>query len=489
MKVLLVCKGEYRYSFPAMAETLRSLFGCEVVAVTFTTPATRLLDNSHAFDEVHNLAASLKRFVNEHGLEECVELLQKTTFAETLNTMIYADRIISHYALERVTKIIAGVLNFWETSLSRIRPDTIVGEIACATEWVGYCVARELNITYLVPSITPVANRVFFTRSPQGNWDAAEQLYTELKRRDLTPEEARAAEQFLNAFCVKKIRHPCSTADLRSPMQIDIRRLAERLRRIPFRVQTYLEDGYFEVGSYHGTPPWESLWHDLRRMIRHVVQKNLPFKTKIPEGRKVYFPLHVQPEYTTDVRAPFYTNQGALIENIAKSVPVSYRVLVKEHPAMKGQRESNYYRYFRNFYNVDLVAPSVDGHDLILSSDANLTVTGTTAWESILYEKPVISFGPLCYGYFDLIYKCRNIDELPELLTEAIRHFRPDRALLLKFIWSFLATAHAFQWGDSLGNAGVLERANLVNIAKAILFEARSSSKLQTHPVPVSVGV
>jgi hypothetical protein len=487
MKILLVCKGEYRYSFPAIAKTLRSLLGCEVVAMTFTTPATRMIERTGAFQEVHNLAAHLKQFVKKHELEECIQSLQGTPFAETLNAMVYADRIISRYPFERVVKIMAGVLHFWETLLARVRPDAVVGEVACATEWIGYSVAYNLNITYLIPYITPVANRIFLTRSPRGNWEAAEQLYREVKERDLTPEEAKIAEEFLHAFRAKKVKHPSSASGLRSPVHLDTRQLAERVGRIPFRIETYMEDGYFEVGSYHGTPPWEPVWHDFIRMLRHVVYESFVFETKVPDGTKVYFPLHMQPEYTTDVRAPFCTNQSALIENIAKSVPVGYRVVVKEHPGMKGERKLSYYRQFSKFYNVDLLSPSVDGHNLILSSDVNFTVTGTTAWESILYEKPVISFGPLCYGYFELVYQCKNFAELPDLITEAIRNFRPDRTLLLKFIWSFLATAYTFQWGDSIGRPEVVERENLVRIAQAILFEVKSSSQMQTDPISISL--
>jgi hypothetical protein len=486
MKILLVCKSEYRYSFPAIADTLRSL-GCEVVAMTFTTPATRMMEKTEAFQEVHNLAAYLKEFVKEHKLEECILSLRGTPFAETLNAMVYADRIITRYPFERIVKIMAGVLSFWESVLARVRPDTVVGEIACATEWVGYCVARDLNITYLVPYMTPVANRIFFVRSPQGNWEAAEQQYREIKGRDLTPEEANIAEQFLNAFRARKVKHPSSEWGLRSPLHLDANLVAKRVARIPFRIQTYLEDGFFEVGSYHGTPPWEPIWHDFLRVLRHTIHERLVFKTGIPKGRKVYFPLHVQPEYTTDVRAPFYTNQSALVENIAKSVPIGYRVVVKEHPGMKGERKLSYYRQLRNFYNVDLLSPSVDGHDLILNADVNLTISGTTAWESILYEKPVIALGPLCYGYFDLVYQCKNVTELPDLITEAIRNFRPDRTLLLKFIWSFLTTAHTFQWGDSIDNPQVVQTENLMRIARAILLEAKSSSKTQMDPISISL--
>ncbi|MGA8028863.1 MAG: hypothetical protein WB992_17110 [Bryobacteraceae bacterium] len=486
MKILLVCKSEYRYSFPAVAERLKSLFGCEIAAMTFTTPSTRMMEQTGVFSEVHNLAAYLKKFVDEHDLEECIKLLRETRFAETLNSMVYADRIIMRYPFERVIRILAGINGFWEGLLRQLRPDAIIGEIACATEWIAYCVATGLNIPYLAPYPTPVGKRVFFVRSPQGHWEEAEQRYQEIKRKDLAPEEEKIAAEFLREFRARKAKPPSLKTALRSPFHVEPDQFAGRIKRIPFRVRSWLEDGYFEVGSYHGTPPWEPVLHDVVRGFRHLANENFVFKKEIPPGRKVYFPLHVQPEYTTDVRAPFLTNQPALIDAIAKSVPIGYRVVVKEHPGMKGLRRSSYYRQFSKSYNVDLVSPSVDGHDLILGSDVNLTISGTTAWESILYEKPVIAFARLCYSYFDLVVHCDNMSDLPYLISGTIRDFRPNRNLLLKFIWSFLDTAHTFQWGNALSTPSVAEDENVDRIAKAIFFEAQGGRRLKADPVSVS---
>lgn len=469
MKALLICKGEYRYSFPAIARTLRSRYDCEVVAMAFTTPATRMLEQSGAFTEVHNLAAFLKQRAEVCDPEESIAALRATEFARLMNTMVYADRILLQYPFERVIGFMAAIVRFWEDLFREIRPDIVVGEVACATEWVAWCIARSLEIEYLIPYPTPLSKRVIFVRSPQGGWDEAEDYYQRLKQRDLTPQENETASRFLEEFRAEKVKPPFLKPALRSPFYVDWRLLAKRLKRIPFRLRTWLEDGQFEVGSYHGTPPWQPIWTDGTRGLRHLAAEALHFAHAIPPGRKLYFPLHFQPEYTTDVRAPFCTNQIALIENIAKAAPPGYRVVVKEHPGMKGSRALNYYRPLRRLYNAALLSPSVDGHDLITSSDVVLTITGTTAWEAILYEKPVIAFGPLCYGYFDLIYHCRNIEDLPDLLAEALTTFRPNRTLLLKFIWSILATAHTFEWGDGIRKPAILEPDNLDRIAAAIM--------------------
>lgn len=476
MRILLVCKGEYRYSFPAMARALRAKYGCAVSAMTFTTATARMLERTGAFETISNLAAHLKERVPGYRLDECIERLGALEAAGELengNTMAYADRILKRYPWDRVIKILAGIQEFWERVLREVRPDALLGEIACATEWIGWCLARKARLPYLVPYRTSVENRFFFLGSPTGNWEAMERSYRTAKEAGLSRAQIQLAEGFLRNFRWQRPK-PLICWDQRSPLRPNVGPFLRRLARVPFRVQTYLEDGRYEVGSYHGTPPWEPVWKDTRRILRHALSEAGIFETKIPEGPKVYFPLHMQPEFTTDVRAPFCTNQTAIIENISKSVPLGYRVMVKEHPSMKGERPLRYYRELKALYNVRLLSPSVDSHELIQQSNAVLTITGSAAWEAILYEKPVVVFGPLCYGFYDLIYHCANIADLPAILAEATRRFTPDHDLLVKFVWAFLASAYELEWGDSLRSPSVLAPRNLDRIAQAIVLEARS---------------
>ena len=185
MKILMICKGEYRYYFPEIARTLKGLYGCEVIAMAFTSPSTRMMEKSGAFAEVHNLAAHLKKFIKEHDSEECIQILQEMPSSEMFNRMVYADRIILEYPFERVIGLMAGIAIFWETLLGNSRPDAVFGEVACASEWVAYSVARSLGITYLIPYVIPIAKRAFMTHSPEGQWEPAAELHQTIEERGI----------------------------------------------------------------------------------------------------------------------------------------------------------------------------------------------------------------------------------------------------------------------------------------------------------------
>lgn len=372
---------------------------------------------------------------------------------------------------------------FWDHILNNVTIDAILGEIACATEWMAWSLAQRRDIPYLLPYPSPAANLFFFLDGPTASWRSMQEQFEVARTRALSPEAAKTAEEFVRRFRQQKAKAPFLAWAQHSPLAPRFRELARRVARVPFRIQTYLEDGRFEVGSYHGTPPWQPIFQDTVRIIRHVASEAAIFDRKIASGPKVYFPLHVQPEFTTDVRAPFCTNQIALAENISKSLPIGYRLAVKEHPGMKGERKLNYYHELKKLRNVQLLSPSVDSHDLIQQSDAVVTITGSSAWEAILYEKPVISFGPLCYGFYDLVYPCDSIAGLPAVLSKALRRFRPDHDLLLKFVWSFLESAHHLEWADPIRSPAIVAAPNIQKIAAAIVSEvsSRAASRLPDH--------
>ena len=495
-KILMVSKGEYYNLMPLVAATLRQDFGYSVDAMTFATP-TAHLTQMREFDQVHNLAAWLKAEVPNSDFDECLHYLEDLELSEevpNLSMMIHADRIIRQFPFKKVIKTVAAVCRFWERLFRETRPDLIIAEVSCASEWIAWSLARRWNIQYLIPYPSTLPDRFTFIRGPSRGWESVEDLYLAAKNRELTADETCVAEQLLSRFRAGGLTQPIHAPVARLPLALDgisARRLRNRIQRIPLRLRTYLTDGDFEVGSYNGRPPWEGVMKDVLRTVRHFASENTLFDREIRPGKFVYFPLHVQPEFTIDVRAPFCTNQVALIEAIAKSLPVGHCLVVKDHPAMRGSRSLEYYREIKKLYNVQLMSASSDSHKIIRNAEAVITIVGTTAWEGLLYEKPVIALGPLCYGFFDLLYNCPDIADLPATLSTAITTFRPDRQLLLKLIWAAMEGSHDGVWGDPLSSPSISLPENIDKIARAILAEVdskRPAARLRTKTTKTPGG-
>ena len=87
-----------------------------------------------------------------------------------------------------------------------------------------------------------------------------------------------------------------------------------------------------------------------------LFRRNNFFEAPYISDTYVYMPLHLIPESTTFVKAPFYVNELGIIEQISKSLPIGWKLYVKEHQAMVGERDLSFYKAVKKFPNVKLVA-------------------------------------------------------------------------------------------------------------------------------------
>ena len=58
--------------------------------------------------------------------------------------------------------MLACIRSFWDHILNNVTIDAILGEIACATEWMAWSLAQRRDIPYLLPYPSPAA-KIFFS--------------------------------------------------------------------------------------------------------------------------------------------------------------------------------------------------------------------------------------------------------------------------------------------------------------------------------------
>ncbi|MEM4249724.1 MAG: hypothetical protein QW395_05505 [Candidatus Nitrosotenuis sp.] len=148
------------------------------------------------------------------------------------------------------------------------------------------------------------------------------------------------------------------------------------------------------------------------------------FSTKIDTSLPfVYFPLHFEPERVLLMGAPFYTDQISVITNIAKSLPIGYKLLVKEHPVMEtqGWRPVSFYKQIMDLPNVQLIHPSISSEEIIKKSSLVITIRGTTSLEATFFGKPSIVLKPdIGYNTIQSITILENIEKLPDAIKSTL---------------------------------------------------------------------
>jgi len=139
----------------------------------------------------------------------------------------------------------------------------------------------------------------------------------------------------------------------------------------------------------------------------------------------IYFALHVEPERTLSITAPYFTNQIEVITHLAKSLPIDHKLYVKEHPYMMKKnldlfREISYYEKIISLPNVELIHPKINSEEIYRNCTVVATISGTSPIEAALYKKPSIVFSDVSYSDLPFISRVHNLEELPEIVKKNV---------------------------------------------------------------------
>jgi len=142
-----------------------------------------------------------------------------------------------------------------------------------------------------------------------------------------------------------------------------------------------------------------------------------------PNEKFVYFPLQLEPERTLLIPAPFYSNQLDVISNIARSLPIDFKLYVKEHPmqVVYAWRDSSYYRKILDLPNVELIHPDFSNKTLLENCSVVITITGTLGLEASFHGKPTIVFSDTVYSELPSVHRIANYEELQMAIKKSLK--------------------------------------------------------------------
>lgn len=364
-----------------------------------------------------------RAYQQQHADMEFLRGIEAEYGIPNLGLIVAADRYVKNYDIGKQRLMLETVFRFLLGIIEKRRPEVILSEgIDCIISYSLYAIARRKGIPFIVPGYARIPGRTsFIWNNNCDRWARTEDLFRQMLSSGLDDAGRRVATTFLADFRNRRPMPPSSA----SPARIRFRTLKELFDA----ARTYFRDPQ----DYNMLPPWVHVRNRLTRLGRSYFSGS-SFEAPVSGEQYVYFPLHQQPESTTSVLGPYSVDQCALVENVAKSLPIGVVLYVKEHPVSVGRRPVSYYRRLRKMPGVRLISPTVSSHALILGAAAVLTISGTAGWEAVLYEKPVITLGRAFYNMSGLTYEVHSLWSLPEIIHNAIFRWKPDPERLLSFV-------------------------------------------------------
>lgn len=326
-------------------------------------------------------------------------------------------------------RYVINICKYYHARFTRSAPKFVLfNEYTMAYELGAYYVARALGILALCINASRIGTGFQIVDNPFNVFTLSDVLFDKVMKGQTKPtaEALEQARTYLQTFrtepqgpeyFIRAKQHSIQRSTYRQGLKILFKDLGKALA-----ISMGLKGTKGFLRQRNGLDILKQdmkHWYYLRRAL---YKKGLYTSEQEIEGRNyAYYALHVEPEASVSVFNVKNTNQVAIIENIAKSLPVGWSLVVKEHFPNLGRRPRGFYNSLRNIPDVILVSPFANNLSLIRNAQINIPLSGTIGWESILFGRPTVVLGQSQYiSLNEGFVKCPNPMDIYDKIMQAM---------------------------------------------------------------------
>jgi len=334
---------------------------------------------------------------------------------------------------ENIQRIVGGYSRFFKKVLSGFNADVVIFMLGAHSVQAPILeqVCKNLKITYISPAITKIQNYFSITSNKEMLFPQIKEAYLKNIQGELVTDSSPGEKSYEEMHSSLKNKNSTYYFDQGdnyvkklkankgfSFIYLVLKRIATTFLHW-YQLRTLEKQKAGKSSRYSFKSLLYFNYYNLYKVYqgRKLLKKSFYDKYN-PNEKYIYFPLHVVPEYALLVRGNMWINQLFIIENLAKSIPLDYKVYVKEHPGTIGWRVRpfSFYKEIKSYTNVKLIPPYLDNHQIIKNSQLVITVTGTPGWEALLFHnKPVIN---LCEDFYEITGLSKRIHNIADLSKE-----------------------------------------------------------------------
>ena len=433
------------YTHLCLSYALQKKFDCELYAIVDVS------ERPKKFFENQNIINFKKMwFFHDHIKKQSkkpdLEYLKKFEEKYDINLwkLVLNERIFLYYnfhtfTYDEILNIVEQECRFFELVINEIKPDFFLTKLPGFHHLeIFYQMCKNIGIHVLMLNLSTFGKSCIITQDP-GKLDVKHDISDKSKTnfKDL---QKQLSEFDLSNQIKNKVIKPGTdkSSIIRSTIEYFLHSDQKNLdTHYNYYGRTRLKVFFYYLNSYLKTKYRKSF---IDKTLKKIIPITHPF---------VYFPLHIEIERATLITAPFFTNQIEVIKTISKSLPINFKLYVKEHPAQvtRDWRSISNYKELMKIPNVEILHPDVSNKSIYEKCSLVITIAGSAGFEASFYGKPTITFSSLNYSILPFIYKIQNLDDLPSLILKAI-DTNVDSSIIANYIDLLKKNSSKFDWVD-----------------------------------------
>ncbi len=335
----------------------------------------------------------------------------------------------------RATKSIDGFFD-------RFRPDCVINHVPCTFDsYLLYLVAKGRSVPYLGLKSTKIEN--FFTLSEsihEKHKHIYERYYKNLKQIAGYPMQERAS-MYLEKASRAPVKYEGCSIKINNGLFQNIKRQLKSLDGT-MRVTYRKFSNPIIANDIHIPPVWGTyLYRNILKGIRGLRSRRIMARRRYDisintKDKFVFYPLNSEPEVSLLIYGRDHQNQIETIRRLSQSIPLNWKLVIKEHPRDISYRTADYYRHLLEIPNVYFADPDISPFYLIQASQAVALVSGSVGLEAVIVGKPVIILGNVFYDILPetMVKKISSLSEFSNALNDLLKNYRKDDTAIRAFI-------------------------------------------------------
>ena len=408
------------YTHYCLAYALQKKYDCEMYAITEVTSRPKLFFQTQKlvnFKKIWFFHDEIKDKSSKVDMEYLVQFEKK--YKVDLWKLVQNERIFLYFnnfhefSSDEILNILEQECRFFEHVLEEIKPEFLFTKISSLHhQELYYQMCKNSGIKIVNLNYTLLGESCMLSQE-QSKLDYIEDL-EKIQDKNRSFEEI---QNYLHSF------------DLSKQLEKKIIKIGNKLDLLKAIIEFFLHydsNNKKTHYTYYGRTKLKIIFYYLCDYLKtkyrnRFINKKLKMKIELSEPF-VYFPLHMEMERALLISAPFYINQIEAIKSIAKSLPINFKLYVKEHPAQikRSWRSISEYKQIMRIPNVVLIHPNFPKDNLYKNCSLLVTIAGTAGFEATAYGKPIITFVDTNYSLLPSVSTIRDLEKLPEMIRESL---------------------------------------------------------------------